>query len=358
MLITHNKDISNIEFETLLSMTIKGLQKEAKTNKEQYLNLLGVKLEKAVYDIMCEQSRHTPFEDTIELISGFKFPDIIANNFYGVEVKSTKQNHWTTTGNSILENTRIEDIQKIYMLFGKLHTPIEFKFRLYEECLSDVIVTHSPRYAVNMNLKKGKTIFDKISVEYDNIRTASNPFKPFKDYYRKKLKSGQELWWIDEQEYKPDSIIFRIWNTIPKQEKDKLRIQGYAYFPEILGRKQIKFDRFTLWLSIRKRIICPNIRDLFTAGGQGNIQIENITLTKVPKVLIRFFTNIDVIITELINSEIDDINYIWKTNYSSKAKIYNKWVKDIVKSASMNYAFNDFKFELWLHKLINENLKQ
>jgi hypothetical protein len=244
------------------------------------------------------------------------------------------------------------------MLFGKLHTPIEFKFRLYEECLSDVIVTHSPRYAVNMNLKKGKTIFDKISVEYDNIRTASNPFKPFKDYYRKKLKSGQELWWIDEQEYKPDSIIFRIWNTIPKQEKDKLRIQGYAYFPEILGRKQIKFDRFTLWLSIRKRIICPNIRDLFTAGGQGNIQIENITLTKVPKVLIRFFTNIDVIITELINSEIDDINYIWKTNYSSKAKIYNKWVKDIVKSASMNYAFNDFKFELWLHKLINENLKQ
>ena len=62
----------------------------------------------------------TPFENTIEKISGQKFPDIVAAKFYGVEVKSTKENHWTSTGSSILETTRVADVERIYMTFGKL----------------------------------------------------------------------------------------------------------------------------------------------------------------------------------------------------------------------------------------------
>ena len=228
MLISINKDVDNSDFEKLLDTTVETLYSESTKSKDRYLQLLGHKLEDEVYDGMSSSAKNTPFEGTIELISGQKFPDIIANNFYGVEVKSTKQNHWKTTGNSILESTRVEEIQKIYMLFGKIHEPIEFKYRPYEECLYDVIVTHSPRYAIDMNLEQGKTIFDKVSIEYDIVRQSSNPIKPFKDYYRNKLAEGQELWWLDNDEYTPDSIIFKLWKTIPLEEKENI---GANIFP-------------------------------------------------------------------------------------------------------------------------------
>ncbi|WP_212744209.1 hypothetical protein [Maribacter sp. ACAM166] len=50
------------------------------------------------------------FENSIELIGGQKFPDIVAKKFYGIEVKTTTQNHWKTTGNSVLESTRVDDV--------------------------------------------------------------------------------------------------------------------------------------------------------------------------------------------------------------------------------------------------------
>lgn len=110
------------------------------------------------------------FENTIELIGGQKFPDIVANKYYGIEVKTTTQNHWKTTGNSVLEGTRVDDVERIYMLFAKLASPIEFRCRPYEEVLSEVVVTHSPRYLIDMNLKVGNTIFDKIKMPYDTLR--------------------------------------------------------------------------------------------------------------------------------------------------------------------------------------------
>lgn len=348
MLISINKEVENSDFEQLLKITTEKLQTISVKETDRYLKLLGNKLEGEVYDVMCSCSENTPFEGTIELISGQKFPDIIANNFYGVEVKSTKQNHWKTTGNSILESTRIEDIQRIYMLFGKMFNPIEFKCRPYEDCLYDVIVTHSPRYAIDMNLNSGETIFDKIDLDYDTIRQNPNPIKPFKEYYRNKLSDGQELWWLENEEYKPDSIIFRIWNSLAKEERDKFKIKGYAYFPEILGKKQSKFDRFTLWLSVKKRIICPNVRDLFTAGGRENKIIGIVKLDSLPKVLVKFIDNIDLIVLEFVSADIEKLNEIWRTDFETRNEINKEWITRIIEASSMIYSFKTFNFEKWI----------
>ena len=79
------------------------------------------------------------------------------------------------------------------MLFAKLASPIEFRCRPYEEVLSEVVVTHSPRYLIDMNLEEGKTIFDKIKMPYDTLRKKENPIRPIVDYYKSKLKPGEEL---------------------------------------------------------------------------------------------------------------------------------------------------------------------
>lgn len=348
MLISHNTGIEISDFEQLLMLTTNALQSTSINETKRYLKLLGNKLESEVYDIMCDCSKNTPFEGTIELISGQKFPDIIASNFYGVEVKSTKQNHWKTTGNSILESTRLDGIKRIYMLFGKIHEPIEFKCRPYEDCLYDVVVTHSPRYAIDMNLNNGQTIFDKIKLDYNEVRQSPNPIKPFKEYYRNKLQDGQELWWLENEEYKPSSIVFKVWNSLTHKEKEEFIIKGYSFFPEILGKQQSKFDKFTLWLSVQKRIICPNVRDLFTAGGRENIIVENISLTSLPKVLVKFIKNIDLIIQEFISTDIETINDIWRTQIETKNEIYKEWIKKISEASSMIYNFEAFKIESWV----------
>lgn len=356
MLISLNKDIENTDFEKLIGLTIDTLQESSSKYNEKYLQLLGNKLEDEVYDVMCSCAQNTPFEGSIELISGQKFPDIVANNYYGIEVKSTKQNHWKTTGNSILESTRIEDIQRIYMLFGKIHNPIEFKCRLYQDCLYDVIVTHSPRYAIDMNLNQGDTIFDKVGIDYETIRQSENPVKPFKEYYRNKLTEGQELWWIDNEEYKPDSIIFRIWNSLSKSEKDVFKIKGYTYFPEILGSKQTKFDKFTLWLSVKKRVICPNIRDLFTAGGKESITINEHKLEELPKALVKFIQYINAITQEFLSTEIEELNNIWNTNFKTRKEVNSEWVSRIIEASTMIYNFGTFNFKKWIEDKLSTSI--
>lgn len=353
MLISVNKNVENTEFESLITLTTNTLQETAKNQNERYLTLLGNKLENEVFDVMSTCAVNTPFENTIQLVSGQKFPDIVANNYYGVEVKSTKQNHWRTTGNSVLESTRIEDVQHIYMLFGKIYNPIEFRCKLYQDCLYDVLVTHSPRYAIDMNLNIGETIFDKLGVDYDTIRKSSNPIKPFKDYYRNNLDEGQELWWLDNEEYKPDSIVFRIWNSLSKHEKDEFIIKGLTYFPEILGNRQTKFDKFTLWLSVKQRVICPNVRDLFTAGGKGDILLNGSLLTNLPKVLIKFIQNINLITSEFIKIDIETINDIWHTDYQTRNELNSEWINRVMEYATLTFDFGSLNFEKWIENELN-----
>ena len=184
MVVSTNSEPTNDEFNILLNHTLETLTQESKRKENEYLKLLGIKLENKVIDIMSDRAKGTPFENSIELISGQKFPDIIANNYYGVEVKTTKQNHWKTTGNSVLEGTRVDGIERIFILFGKMYSPVEFKCRPYENCLSEVVVTHSPRYLIDMDLNQGQTVFDKIKIPYDTLRKDQNPIKPIIDYYR------------------------------------------------------------------------------------------------------------------------------------------------------------------------------
>ncbi|WP_430813978.1 hypothetical protein [Carboxylicivirga sp. RSCT41] len=349
MVISVNKEVTNADFESLLKTTVKTLADNSQKETERYIKLLGNKLEGEVFDVMNSSASGTPFEGTIELISGQKFPDIIANNFFGVEVKSTKQNHWRTTGNSILESTRVEDIQKIYMLFGKIHEPIEFKCRPYEECLYDVIVTHSPRYAVDMDLENGGTIFDRVDASYDTIRKSTNPVKYFKDYYRSRLTDGQELWWLDNEEYKPESLVFKLWKTLSKEERQRLKIEGRTFFPETLSNKhKIKYDRFTMWLSVKKRIICPNVRDEFSAGGQEDRQIGATKLERLPKAISNLIDDIKLVSSLFNSTSLEQFNEIWKSNFLTRDELKNEWLDCMLSSATTVYDFGTFNFRNWL----------
>jgi hypothetical protein len=129
MIVSLNSEPNKSEFDLLLNSTLYTLNLRAKKSSNKIETLLGRNLEPYVKDLMSELAEGTIFENSIELIGGQKFPDIVAKKYYGIEVKTTTQNHWKTTGNSVLEGTRIEDVERIFMLFAKLASPIEFRCR-------------------------------------------------------------------------------------------------------------------------------------------------------------------------------------------------------------------------------------
>ena len=206
----------------------------------------------------------SPFDASeVELISGQRFPDIVAEKYYGIEVKSTKEDHWTSTGSSILETTRIENVDDIYMLFGKLGGNIpQFKCRPYQDVLYDIAVTHSPRYLINMEISTKDSIFEKMGISYDEFRTSPDSISKVRQYYKEQAKQHkrQEMpWWITSENVESAySFNIKLWNSLESREKRDLQTKCMILFPEALNpaRSMTKYNNTTLWLcSIIKLLI-------------------------------------------------------------------------------------------------------
>lgn len=330
MIVSTNPDPNIKEFHVLLSNTISQLNNIASEAPEEMAKRGGTSLEPYVRDLMCDLSKNTVFEDSIELVGGQKFPDIIAKKFYGIEVKTTSQNHWKSTGNSVLESTRVEGVERIFMLFAKLANPIEFRYRPYEEVLSEVVVTHSPRYLIDMNLGKGNTIFDKIGISYDELRKKTNPIGSIVDYYKKLLRPGEELWWVDSGDNsKPSNIVIRIWSNISLKEKLELKSRSMIYFPELFGGSNDKFGRLAIWLITREAVVCSNIRDSFTAGGRGSFNVMDRIFINIPRIFLNLFSNINYINELIKETAAVELSEYWGIRTTDERKLLD-WIDLVV----------------------------
>lgn len=263
-------------FVELMGRTERILNTEALARPDEYKQLNSSTLESCALQkirLACANSPFNPNE--VKLISGQRFPDIIADRYYGIEVKSTKENHWTSTGSSIVESTRIEDVDDIYMLFGKLGGDVpQFKCRPYQEVLYDIAVTHSPRYLINMELNKNETIFSKMGTTYDDFRTSPDNIAKVRQYYRESARkqNRQEMpWWITSDNIETGhSFNIKLWNSLEIWEKRELQTKCMILFPEALNpaRNMSKYNNTTLWLCSYNQVVNPNIRDLYSAGGK------------------------------------------------------------------------------------------
>jgi hypothetical protein len=327
MIVSVNHEPERSHFITLLAVSLEELGKLANDSPKSILDLEGRNFEPLVKEVLDEKAKGTPFENTIELIGGQKFPDIIAKKFYGIEVKTTKQNHWRTTGNSVFEGTRVDGVERIFMLFAKLFNPIELKCRPYEDVLSEVVVTHSPRYLIDMNLTPGHTVFDKIQVPYDTLRRMDNPIRPIVDYYRTKLNPGEDLWWMDQSsDSAASNLIIRIWSNLSRIERETLRDKAMAYFPVQLSGQPTKYSRMAIWLVTREGIVCPNIRDMFSAGGQGTILVKGREIVGVPRIIIYLLRKLPAIREQILATPAVILSEYWETPTSEETK-WEDWIR-------------------------------
>ena len=339
MIISENKKPSISIFQDLMLNTDKLLNEDAQNREDYYTKRSGKLLEKDVFDAITECAKGTEFEGTIQLVSGSSFPDIIAKKYYGVEVKSTDKNHWTSIGSSILESTRISDVERIYLTFGKLGKPVRFLSRPYEDCLSGIAVTHYPRYQIDMRLKSGETIFDKMGITYNELRAMDNPVAPVSIYYKGKLKQGESLWWAADDVEASAPPTIRLWTSLTHNDKEELTVKGYALFPEILSAcNNKKYNRYALWLASQQGIVNANVRDSFSAGGQVTMQTKCGVEVKMPAAFGRIKKYYQLIEETIEESEPEVLMEYWQIDELYKNRM-RQWCQLVAKEADSNVGY-------------------
>jgi hypothetical protein len=203
------------------------------------------------------------------------FPDIVCDKEFGVEVKVTGSNRWTSTGNSILESTRNKSVKIIYLFFLKQGGQPDIKYRKYQDCLNGIAVTHSPRYKINMTMDKTETIFAKMGVEYDDFR-GGEPIAEARKYYGDQVRkeAGTALWWVDEGGEDARSPIIKDIGEL--EDKKEYVAKLMALFPEVLkpSGDPKKFQSAALYAVTEDNRVSKNFRDHFTAGGKVSQKIN------------------------------------------------------------------------------------
>ena len=335
------------DFQDLITKMDQALNSDAKRREDYYTKRGGKKLEEDVFRAISHCSIGTPFENSVKLVSGASFPDIVANRLFGIEVKSTEKNHWQSIGSSILESTRDQNVERIYMTFGKLGKPVEFISKPYEDCLSDIVVTHYPRYRIDMQLqeKSEKTIFEKMAIDYDELRQMDNPVPVVSKYYKSILKEGQSLWWAADNVDEPEDaapMAARLWTSLSHEEKESLTVQGYALFPEVLrGTSNKKYNRYALWLATQKGVINTNIRDSFSAGGKVEMVSKGGVIIKMPAAFGRIKKYRDVIKKTILEADEELLAEYW--NVAVHADRLKQWCHLVAQNADNGVGYDTAK---------------
>lgn len=328
MIYVDKDGVKEPEFQGLLSRTKHIILKELSASEKRPSES---EFEQLVCDRMSQAAEGTVFSGHIKKAKPYEFPDIIAKKYFGAEVKITIGNKWTTIGNSVRESSRVEGVERIYLFFGKFGGRLDIKYRLCEECLVDVAVTHYPRYRIDMELAAGKSIFDKLKIPYDKLR--KDPLPSIRQYYKKNLKEGEDLWWLDNQtEEKSVSPVIRQFSKLDALKQKQIKVEAMILFPEIFGDSTFKFQRIPSYLIKKHNAVSANVRDIFTAGGVDELTIKRKTV-QIPRIFCWLhqyandtYRSIDKIDETLLKD-------YWSTLITSKPRI-QQWLAYISKHST------------------------
>ena len=197
------------------------------------------------------------------------FPDIRVNGF-GVEVKITTRNSWQAVGNSVFEGMRDPTVNDVYVVFGKMAGWPEVRWAKYEDCVTHVRISHAPRFVLDM--ENPSRLFETMEISYSTFSKlpADEKMRHIRDYTRERLQPGERLWWLEDQQ-EPDQMFpleIRLYTSLDIEEKDILRAEAALLCPSIVSpsRTKNKYRDAIIYLMTRHRVLCPQARDLYSAG--------------------------------------------------------------------------------------------
>ena len=337
--------MTNTQFDELIDLTLDFLRSDCILNPEDYKKS-GEDFEPYVVRAVENAISQLGLDDTIDYTpGGHGFPDIVIvgndGAKYGIEVKSSTGtgNSWRINGNSVLGSTRVPGIIKNMIVFGKLRKEQSiFRAKEYEQCIANVVVTHSPRYLIDLDIEEGDSFFDKSRLTYSEISESDQPIKLITDYF---LSIGQTAWWLAEST--PAAI--QAFSTLSNNTKAELMGYAFVHFPEIFSNSGTKFYRYMSWLASEKSVIDPALRDRFTAGGKADVVLSGVIYSKLPRIYTNLHSFRENVLYELENADLttleDDWEIIPSENFDGRIRQWAALVAGLIPDEGMEHLIKN-----------------
>ena len=283
---------------------------------------------------------------------GHGFPDIVytlnSTERYGIEVKSStssnsSENNWTILGNSILGSTRV-DVLDIQIMFIKINKKGTFvKNGRYSDSVADVVVTHSPRYKINLDQEPTESFFFRSGISYEDMKNSENPISLVTEYFRNR---GETAWWLSES----TSAVIKEWSDLDLIEQNKIYGTAFVLFPELLSsNSSIKYKRFSKWLVSTYSVVDSCLRDKFTSGGKVNLLAGGNIFESLPRVFKNFQDHFSEFENALEALDIVELQKYWNYNPHSDSLDSRQeyWIEE-VRNNILHNDQNALKFVLSL----------
>jgi hypothetical protein len=251
-------------FEGLLDQAVALLESEAQSTRFKTSKEFEIRVREILRDVGKTTGLVINFDP-----HPYAFPDIVMGS-YGVEVKFTENDTWRSVANSVFESTRYHTVAHVYVVFGKMGGHPSVKWSRYEECVMHVRTSHVPRFEIEIGTRK--SLFKQMQVTYDDFRHASleEKMKKIRQYARSRLKEGEHLWWLEDKADSEHSLSLgvKLYMNLSQEEKRKYRAESALLCPQIVkpSRSKNKYNDATMYLMTYRGVLCPQARDLFSAG--------------------------------------------------------------------------------------------
>ena len=271
------------------------LDMQHKAEQGEKIQLTGTEFEEVVYQGLKDIGMDPDYISH----SPQKFPDFIitlpeTDQRIGLEVKKTDATKWEVIGGSVYESLR-NDLDETYVIMAKLggEKP-EVRVKLYKECISDLKVTHSPRFYLDLDLEKGQDFLTTRQSEDLPELTGENLNKRI----RQLLRTNKSTWWSEAE-----TTAF---SNLSVEEKHSYFVEGVVRFPEVFAGN---YERFTPWLIYTCLVWCKNVRDVFSAGGSH--QLPGMYDCWVSAIMYRAALSADEIAKTIDSLSDDEVEQFW-----------------------------------------------
>lgn len=222
--------------------------------------------------------------EAIHHLGGKSFPDVhIVGSRFGIELKGS-QKGGSITGNSIFSGSMVDDLDKVYLLFWIDDRTPKLGYRDYFDCVFDAKVTHSPRFALQVDLPPGKSMFGKgsnqLGFEASDWLTGDEKYvsRIVVEIRGRALQRKEIPWWVVAESQ--EQLAFeadregnvggmgglRYMQSMERHARFSLQKTLFLGFPEVLTGGARSHSIAIGWAISQKSVIIN--RDVFSAGGK------------------------------------------------------------------------------------------
>lgn len=283
-------------------------------------------------------------ETLISHHGGHSFPDVtLRNTHYGIEIKGAKA-HRSFNGNSVIASTMKPGLKKVFLMYW-IGDDKEVGYRNYFECVATPVVTHSPRFQLDIDLELNKSMFgsgeDKVGLVEDIIFSGDSiDSEKIIQWMANKAKSkGESPWWITTDESVPaGSTGLSKFSNLSTDKKNNFLKEALLAFPKVFDKTSpTKYNGLFEW-AIQKKSVYTT-RDDYSAGGKVEIILPSFSQSPVlvPQVIQvateAFRGDSKIYINELENSN--------KTKYSTTQSFLDAY--KLVLESNLKHIYEDVK---------------